>query len=207
MNKTIAVATVLGLAAAGVAQAEPRAHDGFTRISASAGTRVEVEVGPAFSVDVSGRDAERVVTRVSGDTLIIEPRRTNWLFQRGPRDAVIRVAMPRVHGLDASSGATVRTRGVNGGAIELEASSGANLHVAGVCSNFTADASSGAGIRAEELRCETGSVDVSSGASVHIFASNRINVDASSGGDVIAHGNPGIDQIDLSSGGTFRRSN
>lgn len=202
--KLVLAASVVTLAAAGAAQAAPRDVGPFTAVQASAGTDVEVVVGPALSVDVSGRDADRIATRVSGNTLVVEPVR-GWSW-RGPRHAQVRVTMPRVEGLAASSGADLTATGVNGGAIALESSSGADLNVSGSCASFTADASSGADIHAQNLRCENGSVDVSSGADARVYASGRLDVDASSGGGVVAYGNPGIGSIDLSSGGSLRRA-
>jgi hypothetical protein len=114
--------------------------------------------------------------------------------------------MPRVESLSASSGADLVVTGVNGGDIELDSSSGADLRVSGQCASFTAGASSGADLHAQELRCESGSVDASSGADARVFASGRLNVEASSGGGVIAYGNPGIGNISLSSGGSLRRA-
>jgi hypothetical protein len=97
--------------------------------------------------------------------------------------------------------------GIDSARISLASSSGADLRASGRCGAFSADASSGSDIHAHELRCENGSVDVSSGADVRIYASGRLNVDASSGGGVVAYGDPGIGDIDLSSGGSLRRAN
>ncbi len=206
LMRTIFAAGVAVLALAGTASAEQRPLSGFTRVAANAGTNVEVVVGPAFSVDVTGRDADRIVTRVSGDRLIVEPVRSNSWFQRGPRDARVRVTMPRVEGLSASSGADLTATGIDSPNIVLDSSSGADLRVSGRCGSFTADASSGSDIRAEGLRCENGSVDVSSGADVRVYASGRLNVDASSGGGVVTYGDPGLGDVDLSSGGSVRRA-
>lgn len=201
--RLILAASALVLASAGVAHAEVRNLAGFTKVDANAGTDVQVTVGGAFRVEVTGRDADRIVTRVQGDTLVVEPvRGFSW---RG-RQANIRVTMPRVEGLSASSGADLVATGVNGGAIALDSSSGADLRVSGTCASFTADASSGSDLDARQLRCESGSVDVSSGAGARVFASGRLDVDASSGGGVVAYGNPGIGNIDLSSGGSLRRA-
>lgn len=199
----ILLATAAIALLASPATAETRALSGFTKISASAGTRVEVAFSQNFLVNVEGRDAARVVTRVSNGTLVVEPVR-GWSW-RGPRNAVVRVTMPTVEAFSASSGAHIEAAGVPGGALSLDASSGAALDVAGACSTFNADASSGADIDAEALRCEAGSVSVSSGASAHVYATGRLDVDASSGGDVVAFGNPGIGDISLSSGGSLRR--
>jgi hypothetical protein len=201
----ILAAAIVVLLAAGVASAEQRQLSGFTGVSAQAGTDVRVTVGGDFSVEVIGPDADRIITRISGNDLIVEPRRTGW-FQRGPRNARVRVTMPSVSALSSSSGADLVATGVNGGAISLDASSGADLRVSGTCSSFEADASSGADIHAAALRCENGSVDVSSGADVRIYASGRLDVDASSGGGVVAYGNPSVGNIDLSSGGSLRRA-
>lgn len=201
--RLILAASALVLATAGVAHAEVRNLSGFTKVDANAGTDVQVTVGGAFRVEVTGRDADRIVTRIDGDTLVVEPvRGFSW---RG-RQANIRVTMPRVDGLSASSGADLVATGVSGGAIALDSSSGADLRVSGTCATFTADASSGADLDARQLRCESGSVDVSSGADARVFASGRLDVDASSGGGVVAYGNPGIGNIDLSSGGSLRRA-
>lgn len=201
--RLILAASALVLTTAGVAHAEVRNLTGFTQVSASAGTDVEVTVGGAFRVEVTGRDADRIITRVSGDTLIVEPvRGFSW---RG-RQANIRVSMPRAEGFSASSGSDLVATGINGGDITLDSSSGADLRVSGTCATFRADASSGADLHAQNLRCENGSVDVSSGADARVYATGRLNVDASSGGGVVAYGNPGIGNIDLSSGGSLRRA-
>jgi hypothetical protein len=202
--RLIFVGCALAIVCAGTALAAPRNLSGFTRVSASAGTDVNVTIGPGFSVDVSGPGADRVVTRVSGQTLVVE-RQRGWHWGPSQR-AQVTVTMPRAEGLSASSGADLVATGVNGGAIDLDSSSGADLRVSGACASFSADASSGSDIHAQELRCENGSVEVSSGAEARVFAAGRLNVDASSGGGVVAYGNPGIGNISLSSGGSLRRA-
>lgn len=204
--RLILMASVLVLASAGVAHAQQtRNLTGFTKVEARAGTDVQVTVGNGFRVEVTGRDADRITTRVDGDTLIVEPVR-GWSW-RGGRNANVRVTLPRVDGLGASSGADLVATGLNGGAVRLSSSSGADLRVSGSCASFEADASSGADLHAQELRCESGSVDVSSGADARVFATNRLDVDASSGGGVLAYGNAGIGNVSLSSGGSLRRAN
>ena len=204
--RLILAGCAIAFAVAGTAFAELRNLAGFTKVNASAGTDVTVSIGPNFSVDVSGPGADRVITRVSGDTLVVE-RRNSWLSWGSSQRADVRVTMPRVDGLSASSGADLVAANITADNIALSSSSGADLRVGGRCGTFTADASSGSDIHAEALRCENGSVDVSSGADAQVFASGRLNVDASSGGGVVAHGDPGLGEVDLSSGGSFRRAN
>lgn len=204
--KVMFAAGIALLVMVGSASAEQRSLAGFTRVAARAGTDVEVTVGPAFRVEVVGRDAARIVTRVDGDELIIEPLRANWV-QRALRDAQVRVTMPDVEALSASSGADLTATGLDSASLSLAASSGADLRVSGRCGTFAANASSGSDIHAQSLRCENGSVDVSSGADARVYASGRLNVDASSGGGVIAHGDLSLGDVDLSTGGSVRRAN
>lgn len=203
--RLILAGCALAIAGAGTAFAAPRDLSGFTGVEANAGADVTVTVGPGFSVDVSGPGAEHIVTRIVGDTLVVgRERGFHWGRQQ---QAQVRVTMPRVESLTASSGADLTVTGVNGGDLALDSSSGADLRVSGSCASFTASASSGADLYAQDLRCESGSVDASSGAGARVFANGRLNVDASSGGDVTAYGNPGIGNIDLSSGGSLHRAN
>jgi hypothetical protein len=163
--RLILVGCALALAMTGPAFAEQRNLSGFTKVSANSGTDVTVVVGSGFSIDVSGPGADRVITRISGDTLVVE-RRSGFTWGATPR-ADVRVTMPRVHGLSAASGADLIATNVDADTIELDSSSGADARV---------------------------------------FATGRLNVEASSGGGVVVHGNPGIGDVDLSSGGSMRRA-
>lgn len=200
--RTWIIAALLALST-GAANAETRALSGFTRVAASGGYDVNVAVGPAFTVNVTGPGADRVRTEVQGDTLLVHPV-PGFHWGRRPR-ADISVTMPRVTGLETSSGADIDARGLNADALTLDASSGSDLRVAGACRTLDATSSSGADIDASALRCESGSADASSGSDIRVNVSGRLDVEASSGADIVAMGNPGLGDVSLSSGGSFHR--
>lgn len=202
--KRLIVPAILALTMAAPAAAEVRSLSGFTKVDASAGTDVTVAVGPAFRVEVTGPGADRIQTTVQGDTLHVRPT-PGFHWGRRPRSEV-RVTMPSVSGLSASSGADLEATGLNGGDVSLNSSSGADLEASGTCRSVTASASSGADIDARRLVCESGSVNVSSGADIVIHVTGTLNVAASSGGDVTAVGDPRLGDISLSSGGSLHRS-
>lgn len=196
---------LLGALFSGSAGAETRSLAGFDRISASAGSEVEVTIGDTFTVNVDGPRPERVVTRVEGNRLIVEPVR-NWGFQwHSTPSAIVRVTMPRLAGLDASSGAEISASRVAAEDLALAASSAGEIRVAGTCRNVRLDASSGAEVHAGDLHCATGSVDASSGAETWVWVDGVLNIDASSGADVNAKGSPRLGDISLSSGGALHR--
>lgn len=185
--------------------AETRSLSGFDQVSASAGADVVVTIGEGFAVTVDGPRPDRVVTRVEGRRLIVEPVRT-WGFHWNPAPAaVVRVTMPSVTRLGASSGAEINANGVSAEALSLEASSAGEIRVAGTCRSLDLDASSGAEVHAGELRCSEGNVDASSGAEASVWVDGVLNVDASSGADINAAGSPRLGDISLSSGGSLHR--
>lgn len=196
-------ALVLTALLAAPAAAETRALTGFDRISASGGNHVVVTIGETFSVNVEGSRPDKVITRVEGRTLIVEPVRSwGFTWTRGPRNTV-RVTMPSVAGLDASSGSEISASGIEAGALSLEASSGSELNVAGACQTLDAEASSGAVIHARDLHCNEGNVDASSGSTAAVWVSGVLNIDASSGAAIDAGGQPRMGDISLSSGGSL----
>lgn len=189
----------------GVANAETRDLTGFESVSAAGRVEVEIAIGSAYSVELVGPRVERVITRVRGGQLEIETRNEGWRSRSG-RDALIRITMPRLNGLDVSAGAEVTARDVSAARFLLDASSGGNVRLDGTCENLTLDVSSGAMVRASDFRCGEVSADASSGANASVFAEAVIDVDASSGASIRWAGPARMRNIDISSGASARRS-
>lgn len=197
---TAAIATLL----ATPAFAETKSFDikGFTRVSASAGTSVTVDVGGDYSIvaESTAKGMERLRVELVDDELQIgrKHRTMSW----GRSDNVrVKITMPSVKGLDVSSGAALSVAGVDAAALDLDASSGGSLDVAGRCDALNADVSSGGDIDAQALLCRTANASASSGGGADIYASESVNGDASSGGDIDVYGSPKNVSKDTSSGG------
>src|SRR5262245_5293698 len=84
------------LALAGSVGAETRNLQGFTGVGAAGRFNVEVEIGDHYLVEVTGADADKIETRVEGDSLRI--RATGWHpFGEPEYAASVHVVMPRVN--------------------------------------------------------------------------------------------------------------
>lgn len=201
------ITTAALMALASAAHAEPRNVSGFTGVSASDRIRVIVAVGEGYHVDVTGREADKVLTRVDNDdnTLIIRRVRRPIWGGAPPIDATVRVTMPRLERLASSRGAELSASGVNTQSMSLAAAMGGELEVAGTCRALNAAASMGGVIDAEELRCETADVAASMGGEARVYASNRIDVAASMGGAVNLAGGGQVGDVALSMGGSLDR--
>lgn len=107
--------------------------------------------------------------------------------------------------LDASSGADLEVD-VFAKNLYLDSSSGADLKVSGKASELSADASSGSDIKAKDLIVINCKAEVSSGADITVHVKERLEVDASSGGDVNYYGNPtAVKTSDNKSAGSVRK--
>jgi hypothetical protein len=201
--RTSIIAGLALVSLASIASAETRNVSGFTGVSAADRIRVEVSVGPAYRVEVTGADARRVSTRVDDGTLRI--RRTNRPVWGGtpPIDATVRVTMPAIDSLSSSMGADLNATGVNTRDVSLAAAMGGELSVAGACTTLDASVSMGGVIKAERLQCRDADVSASMGGEARIYASHRFEVSASMGGAVNVAGEGHASDVSLSMGGTL----
>jgi hypothetical protein len=220
--------TLLAMVAAGPAFAETRDVSGFTKIDAQDRVMVEVTVGPAYSVEVTGSDAERIRTRiVEGNRLRIMDARRPW-FGASPRlDATIRVTAPHIEGLAASRGAQVsaalsgdcgdlsvvaamggaaQVNGVACRSVDATAAMGAELRLAGACDALSVTASMGADVRAGDLQCRTVDASASMGGAIRAYASERYDASASMGGDIDIAGEPQRGDASSVMGGSVSRN-
>lgn len=202
MRSTLITAAAL-CALVGSAHAETRNLSNFTGVSAADRIRVEVSVGEAYRVDVSGSDSERVSTRIDDDgTLVI--RRTNRPIWGGtpPIDATVRITMPAVENLASSRGAELTAANVTAENLRLAAAMGGELRVSGTCGSADVAVSMGGTIRAQGLECRDADIAASMGGDARVFASNRYDAAASMGGSVNVSGGGQRGEIATSMGGS-----
>lgn len=208
MKHVVSVA-LAACALAGAASAETRNVSGFTEINAADRITVEVSVGEAYFVQVTGADADRVRTHVDGRTLRISDQDRPWFGRTPDLDATVRVTAPRVEGVAASRGAelmatlsgqcgdfsvaaamggTASVSGINCSNVSASASMGGSLQLAGACNDLSAGASMGGDIRARDLQCRTVDASASMGGALRVYASESYDASAAMGGEIDVDG-------------------
>lgn len=187
------------------ALADQKSYDykDFDKISVSAGVEAVIAVGGDYSVNAesSAEGLERLEIRLRGRELHIGRESRFMSFGRQP-NITVRVTLPKLAGLDVSSGSETRASGVKGGDFEIDASSGAGLTIEGECDALELDISSGADVDAHGFKCKSARADASSGSDAEINVSDSITADASSGASVKVYGEPKSATIEKSSGGS-----
>jgi hypothetical protein len=200
--KQVILITAASIAMIGVAAAEPRDVSGFDSVRASGRFDVEIVVGEAYAVDVTGSDANHIRTRLEGDALAIEPANRPWIGPEPRYDATVRVTTPRLTGVSAARGAELSATGVTANAFDISATMGGEARAAGSCGALDASASMGGVVEARALQCENADASASMGGSVEIFASQSLDASASMGGSVEVSGSPARRDVSTSMGGS-----
>ncbi|WP_222984546.1 head GIN domain-containing protein [Flagellimonas meishanensis] len=183
----------------------------FTVVSASEGLDVFVTQGADYKISVEAD--ENIIDLIGTD--IREGRlRVHAIENIGRATKKVYVTLPKVTALKSSSGADLIAQNViESESIELEASSGSDLHVelnaqdvtaqassgadikiAGQTDYLYADASSGADIKARDLTAKNCNAEASSGADISVNVSESLIADASSGADISYTGEASVEK-------------
>lgn len=195
----------------------------FDGIDASSGVKVVASVGVKQSVTAESAlpaDLSELRWEVRENILHL---RYDGNTDPASRQIVVTIAVPRLVELEASSGARIEASGIDGdidieassgasisattikaGRYGVEAASGARIELSGPCDTLEAEISSGASVVAPTLYCGRAEIEASSSGSIEIAVSTSISAEISSGASLLVHGQPGIESLDTSSGGSVR---
>jgi hypothetical protein len=106
--------------------------------------------------------------------------------------------------LESSSGANM-TLEVNTKKLKANGSSGANIWLSGIAKQAELSVSSGANLKGQELKTDDCTMKASSGANVTSTVVEKLEADASSGGNIWYYGEPASIAINKSSGGNIHK--
>jgi hypothetical protein len=207
--KRLFAPALIALALAAPAAAETRDLSGFRAVNAEDGLSVAVTIGERYAVEVTGSDADRILTRVDNGALRIRDAHRP-LFHSPRLDAHVRVTMPAVERISAARGSELSANLTGGSCDELSvaaamggetnvtgaqcdristsAAMGGQVRIAGACRAHDASAAMGAVVRADELQCETVDASASMGGDIKAFASESYDASAAMGGSIDIEG-------------------
>ncbi len=180
-----AVAFVLAaLVVALPARAEMRNLSGFDSVQAQDNIVVEVRTGPQFAVEVTGPEANRIITRIDRDQLKVSERNRPWFGRDRRVNALVRVTMPRIESLAAAKGATLTAIDITADDMSLAAAMGGELRINGTCHDVDVAAAMGGIVRAQNFHCLTADISAAMGGDARVFATRTFDATAAMGGSV-----------------------
>ncbi len=195
----------------------------FDQIKVSRGMNVYITHGsPAKVVVIADNNLHEVIeTEVDGGILkVFVNENVGWA-----KEKKVMVTVDKLSGVEVTSGSNVYSQNqimsenldikstsganltleVNARYLKANCSSGANIKLSGLSKEAELEASSGANLKGQELKADNCKMRASSGANVYATVVERLEADASSGGNITYYGEPGSTEIESSSGGNIHR--
>ena len=109
--------------------------------------------------------------------------------------------------LAISAGAEFLDRAYCGEELNIVASAGADVDIAGEVDRLIVAASAGADISLDELRVKQATISASAGAEVDVYVTESLVANVSAGADVSYKGNPQSVEVSKSAGGSVEHDN
>lgn len=182
--RTLLIAGVAMIAFASAVSAETRQHAGFTGVAVEDQIDVEIAMGEAYSVTVSGADAARVRTQVREGALKISDANRGWFGRGRDLDATVHVTMPRIDAIAAARGAEVTAHNISASHMDIAAAMGGVVEIDGACRSVSVSVAMGGVLDADEFRCETAEISAAMGGVAEVYATNTFDASAAMGGTI-----------------------
>lgn len=196
----------------------------FDEVKASRGMNVYITQGEIEKVVIEADEnlLDAIETKIERNTLVV----TTSKNIRESTSKKVYVTISEINGIKSTAGSNVYSENtlnaksldlstsagsnmsleVDAGRLNVSASSGSNIKLEGRSESFVGKASAGSNIKAENLTVDDCEARASSGANIWIKVREKIDGQASSGGNVFYSGNPGEINTKSSSGGNVRKN-
>lgn len=189
---------------------ESRDVSGFDRVDICCGMQLFLTQGDREDLEIEADDnlLPEIVTRVSGDRLIIEFKdqggRTNYRPSQPVRCTLTVVDITQI---ESSGGGFVESERLETDSLSLDLSGGGDAKLGSVTAqSFVVDISGGGDITADMLRADRARFTLSGGSDTTIdeLIAGDLRLESSGGGDVVIGGRVTEQNIDISGGGRYR---
>ncbi|WP_019990878.1 head GIN domain-containing protein [Rudanella lutea] len=187
---------------------------GFDKVDIGSAFTIQVTQGSQFSVKASGRDEDlkELEATVTGGTLKVRYKKSNWGWNNNRKNIRIDVVMPQLRGMNFSGASTATVRGFrNQGDVKLDVSGASTANIDldadglqvdfsgassvtlnGRATRMTGDVSGATTLRAYELKTKQVNLDVSGASNANVSATEKVNVEASGASSVRYRGGASV---------------
>ncbi len=183
---SVLLVAACGQAGSGAVTTDVRDVGDFDRLDISGGVNVNLVVDASAETRVAviydDNLQDNVVTRLDGDTLVIE---TQGNINVTGRDRRVEVTVPAL--------------------VEMTVDSGSNVNGEGALSSLILGVTGGANVDLGDLEVADMDIDVDSGANVGVSVTNSITGQASGGANLTIGGDPATRNVDSSGGANVSR--
>lgn len=201
---------------------------GFTEVNVGYGMHVVITQGRNFQVTVTAEPDtfERLKVYKSGPALQFEMNSNGW-FRNNRGRVDIEITMPVLKGMDLSGGAECDLTmdvasenvhlGLSGGAelkgqlrcadIEVSASGGGEITLAGSADKLRLDGSGGSEFHLRDFGVKDVAADMSGGSTATVNMNGTLDGELSGGSEIVYYGTATVGNTDFSGGAKVRKGN
>lgn len=172
----------------GVSKKESRTVGSFSKIDLSGSPDVEVAVGPATSVSVTGDDniLPIIETTVSGDTLRIDSK-GSFNTSLGVK---VSITVPTLDSASILGSGDIHVTGLKAGNMDAGVTGSGDLTLTGAVDRLSAKITGSGDVRAGDLAAKSVRVTVTGSGDATIRATEELDASVTGSGDVHYFGNP-----------------
>ena len=154
---------------------------------------VEIEVGPQWSVSISGDAAAMARSKVSvsnGALVLATEKRERGEKRRDKHSVTAIVTMPALDGVEIKGVGDVEARGIDASAFSVKLAGVGDIDLAGRCEGITVELAGVGDVDAEKLECRSARARLAGVGDVAVFASKEANAEVAGIGSIDIYGSP-----------------
>lgn len=198
----IAGCSLIGIQGSGVKKTETRKVGSFTRIRVEGSSDVNVKRGP-LKVAVTADDnlLQSIVTKIEGDTLVIESRKSI-----SPKvGIVVDINMPKLEGVAVEGSGDIRADDVRAAAFHASIAGSGDVWAAGSADSIDASIAGSGDIDFRKLPCKNAKASISGSGNIDLAVSGSLSASIAGSGAVTYSGKPRVTKSIAGSGDVRRR--
>jgi hypothetical protein len=185
---------------------QTRSVENFTAVELRGAGEIVVTVGAPAALQLEGRERtlERVDTRVTGETLIIDVAKTRGWFSDYGR-LKITIAMPELKSLESNGAGEIKITGLNGGEQRLRLAGAHEVKAEGTLDRLDVEVSGAGSVDYGKVIATEAKVRVNGAGSVEVHVTEALDAQVNGVGAVHYGGDPKKVESNLHGLGSIRR--
>ena len=178
-----------GIRGSGVRATEARHVEAFHAVRISGSAEVDIEVGAATNLTITGDDnlLPYVRTRVQDGELRVSMKSGSYDWREG---LVVNIGTPDLNGVTISGSGDITVHEAAGEYLSLEINGSGDVRATGSVDKLEAFVSGSGDFKLAGLQVRDASVAIRGSGDAHLSALESLEIDISGSGDVRYHGDP-----------------
>jgi len=183
-----------------------RPVENFTAVELRGAAEVNVTIGPIAAVELEGRERtlERVETKVTGETLVIDIAKTRGWFSDYGR-LKINITVPELKSLESNGAGEIEITGLAGGEQRLRLAGAHEVKAEGTLDRLDVEVSGAGSVDYSKVVAAEAKVRVNGAGSVEVQATEEVDAEVNGVGTVQYTGDPKKVESNLHGLGSIRR--